>query len=69
MTTVLFGVVPDVVAESFMDALSMSACVTVYVALQVVSAPGASVVVAQVGPVEVGQPEHSGCRSRLRWPG
>ncbi len=42
------GVVPDTVAELVTDPLSISAWVTVYVAVQVVEAPGARVVVGQV---------------------
>ncbi len=42
------GVVPDTVAELVICPLSTSAWVTVYVAVQVVDAPGARVVVGQV---------------------
>ncbi len=42
------GVVPDTVAELVTDPLSISAWVTVYVAVHVVEAPGARVVVGQV---------------------
>ena len=50
---------PDAVAVFVIEPASMSACVTVYVPVQVVEAPGASVVTGQVITGGVPVPENA----------
>jgi hypothetical protein len=53
------GGVPDAVAVSVMEPASTSACVTVYVPVHVVDAPGANVVTGQVITGGVPVPENA----------
>jgi hypothetical protein len=53
------GGVPDAVAVSVIEPASMSACVTVYVPVQVVDAPGASVVTGHEITGGVPEPENA----------